>query len=225
MNANGASRYRVWDLPSRLSHGAIVTLVFAQFASGLFELLPMSTHLWCGYALLVVVLFRILWGFFGSESARFSRFLRGPIEVLRYARTLPSTMPSHTPGHNPLGGWSVVLLLGFTLVQAGSGLFAGKPGDLMGPLANRFGRDLSHALNDLHEAFVWLLLMLVVTHIGAGLFYLLHKRENLITPMFGDGRLPLPTDPEIRFASGARAWTVLAISVTTVGAVVALGNR
>jgi len=218
-------RYRVWDMPSRLSHGAIVILVFIQFASGLLELLPMSLHLWCGYALLAVVIFRILWGFIGSESARFSRFLRGPADMLRYARTLPSTTPSHTPGHNPLGGWSVVFLLGFTLVQALSGLFAGRPGDLVGPLVGRVGRDVSHALNDLHESFVWLLVLLVLMHVGAGLFYLIHKRENLIAPMFGDGRLPLPTDPAIRFASSGRAWALLVLSVLMVAAAVVLGNR
>ncbi len=218
-------RYRVWDLPSRLSHWAIVILMFAQIASGLFELLPMSTHLWCGYALLVVLIFRVLWGFFGSDSARFSRFLRGPAAVLRYARTLPSTNPSHFPGHNPLGGWSVVLLLSFGLVQAVSGLFAGRPGDLVGPLVGRVSRDVSHAMEDLHESFVWLLVLLILVHIGAGLFYLLHKRENLISPMFGDGRLPLANDPAIRFAGAARAWLLLGLSVLMVAAVVGSGTR
>ena len=224
MTVDRMRRHRVWDLPSRLSHWAIALLVFAQFSSGLFELLPMSTHLWCGYALIVVVLFRILWGFFGSDSARFSRFLRGPSAVLRYARSLSSAQPSHWPGHNPIGGWSVVLLLAFTLVQAVSGLFAGKIGDLMGPLAGRVDRDLSHALNDLHESFVWLLLLLVTTHIGAGLFYLLHKRENLIAPMFGNGRLPLEHDPNVRFASSLRALSLLSLSAIVVMALVRWGE-
>src|SRR5690606_8782207 len=117
--------YPVWDLPTRLSHWAIALLVLAQFGSGLFGILPMDSHLWCGYALLVALLFRILWGFVGSRSARFSHFLRGPGAVAAYARTLFSPQPSRWPGHNPLGGWSIVLMLALALAQCVTGLFTG----------------------------------------------------------------------------------------------------
>lgn len=219
------ARYRVWDLPSRLSHWAIAILVIVQFASGLFELLPMSAHIWCGYALLVVVLFRILWGFFGSQSARFVNFLQGPGAVLRYGRTLLSEAPSRWPGHNPLGGWSVVLLLALTLVQAITGLFTGHAGEPAGPLALTADHDLAHALHDLHESLFWFLLLLVVLHIAAGLFYLLHKNENLIGPMFGDGRLPLTTDPRLSFAGMGRAVLLFAFCVAAVAIVVLMGGE
>lgn len=222
--ATAVPKYRVWDLPSRLSHWTIAGLVLLQFGSGLFELLPMSVHIWCGYLLLAVVLFRILWGFFGSQSARFSTFLRGPAAVIRYARTIPSEKPSHWPGHNPLGGWSVVLLLALTLVQVVSGLFAGHAGEPAGPLANIADRDLAHALHDLHESLFWLLMVLVVVHVAAGVFYWLHKRENLIGPMFGNGRLGLPDDPRLQFAGSGRALLLFAISVAAVAAVVTLGD-
>src|SRR5690606_30899698 len=81
-------RFPVWDLPTRLSHWAIAVLVLVQFGSGLFEVLPMAWHLWCGYALLVALLFRVLWGFVGSPSARFGRFLHGPSALADYARRL-----------------------------------------------------------------------------------------------------------------------------------------
>jgi cytochrome b len=222
---NQLQQYRVWDLPSRLSHWAIVILVFIQFASGLVELLPMSIHLWCGYALIVVLLFRILWGFFGSDSARFSRFLRGPSAVLRYARTLGSATPSHWPGHNPVGGWSVVLLLGLTLVQSISGLFAEKVGEITGPLVNRVARDTAHAFEELHESLYWFLMIVIVLHVTAALYYRLHKQENLIGPMFGDGRLPLRLDPAIRFAGPTRALALLALSVIAVVAVAMMGGN
>lgn len=217
-------RYRVWDLPSRLSHWLLAVLILIQFASGLFELLPMSAHVWGGYMLLVVVLFRILWGFWGSQSARFSTFLRGPAAVVCYSRTIASEKPSHWPGHNPLGGWSIVLLLGLTLVQSITGLFAQKIGEVAGPLATRVDRDTAQTLHDLHEWLHWILLMFIVIHVIAALFYLLHKRENLIGPIFGKGRLSLSSDPQLRFAGSGRALLLLSISVALVAAVVVLGN-
>jgi cytochrome b len=211
--------YPVWDLPTRLSHWAIALLVLAQFGSGLFGILPMDSHLWCGYALLVALLFRIMWGFVGSRSARFSHFLRGPGAVAAYARTLFSPQPSRWPGHNPLGGWSIVLMLALALAQCVTGLFTGAI-DLSGPLAERVARSTARAAGDWHELLYWPLLLLVLLHISAALFHLLHKGENLVKPIFGHGRLALERDPGLAFAGPLRALLVLAIALGVVAAVV-----
>ena len=212
-------RYRVWDLPTRLSHWAIALLVTVQFGSGLFGVLPMDWHLWCGYALLVALLFRVVWGFVGSSSARFGRFVRGPGAVAAYARRLFDPSPSRWPGHNPLGGWSIVLMLALALAQSLTGLFS-ESIDLAGPLAASVDRATSRAAGDWHGWLYWPLLLLVLLHIGAGLFHLLHKRENLIAPIFGDGRLPLDDDPAFVFAGPGRALLVLAAALAVVAALV-----
>lgn len=216
------ARHRVWDLPTRLSHWALVVLLLLQFGTGLFGLGSMQWHLWGGYALLVVLLFRILWGLFGSESARFSQFLRGPAVSLAYLRRLPEAAPSFWPGHNPIGAWSVLLLLGLTLAQSLTGLFAREYGGVAGPLVAHVSRETAQRMHEWHESLYWLLLLWILVHVGAALFHLLHKRENLIAPIFGNGRLPLPQAPPLRFASAARAWLLLAISITAVAALVLL---
>lgn len=218
------ARHRVWDLPSRLSHWALAILILAQFASGLFGLLPMTLHVWGGYAVLAVALFRVLWGFFGSQSARFRHFLRGPAEIVRYARSLGQPPEGYHVGHNPLGGWSVVALLAFTLAQAVTGLFTGRAGAPLRDQADTFGRGTGRALADVHEWLYWFLLLLVIAHVAAALFYLFVRRQNLIVPMFGDGRLPLARDPALRFAGTGRAVVLLAISVAAVAAAVILRN-
>ena len=64
------------DIAVRLFHWLIVALVAAAYAT--WRLDWMVWHGWIGDLLLALVLFRLLWGFFGSETARFSHFLASP---------------------------------------------------------------------------------------------------------------------------------------------------
>lgn len=115
---NGASAgMRVWDLPTRAFHWLLVLLVAVQYASGEFGWPSMEWHYRCGYATLALVAFRLAWGLFGSQTSRFSDFLRGPREALRYANALLRGGEAHRAGHNPLGGWSV-LAEAFALARA-----------------------------------------------------------------------------------------------------------
>ena len=81
-----------------------------------------------------LIVFRVLWGFAGSQTSRFGSFLRGPRVALRYIVDSLRGRASHAPGHNPLGGWSVVLMLAVVAVQAISGLFASDDISEEGPL-------------------------------------------------------------------------------------------
>lgn len=211
-----AARYPVWDWPTRLCHWGLVIGLFAQFASGLFGWLPMSSHLWLGYGLLVVVLFRLIWGFVGSDSARFRQFLHGPAAVAAYLRSLGSRQPTRWPGHNPLGGWSSLALLVLTLLQSITGLFSTRRGEIEGPLVHLLSREAASWLDDLHGMLHWPLLLLVLVHIAAGFWYLLRKRENRIAPIFGDGRLHLDADPMLRTSGTVRALVVLVIALLLV---------
>lgn len=215
--------YPVWDLPTRLSHWAIALLFTAQFIGGQYSVFSTALHLWLGYALLVIVLFRLLWGLVGSETARFSHFLRNPMAVARYLARLPDSQPTHSPGHNPAGGWSVVVMLLLLLTQSITGLFVETWDELRGPLAERVGRDTALLMTDLHALLHWPLLVIVLVHVIAVLYYRLRKGENRIGPIFGSGRIDLPQTPALHFAGPGRALAVLAVSLAAVGAVVIFG--
>ena len=178
---------RVWDVPVRIVHWAMVVLLVTSVVSAKMGGGAMDWHVRSGEAMLVLVLFRIVWGFFGSRHARFASFVRGPGVVIAYARSL--LRPSHAEfvGHNPLGGWMVILLLLALLVQASLGLFSNDDIATDGPLVRYISKDLSDTISSFHKRNAWVVVTLATIHIGAALFYLVRFRENLITPMMIHG--------------------------------------
>ena len=181
---------KVWDLPTRLFHWTLVALMIAQWLTAE-ESSTMDWHIWGGYAVLALVLFRLIWGFVGSETARFSDFVRGPGAALEYVRALLRGETPHYLGHNPLGAWSIVAMLVLLLVQAGTGLFANDDILIEGPLYAWVSKGTSDWLTTIHKLNFNLLLLVIAVHLSAVLFYLLVKRENLVHPMLtGHKRLP-----------------------------------
>ncbi|HEY0522873.1 MAG TPA: cytochrome b/b6 domain-containing protein [Stellaceae bacterium] len=177
-----ARRIIVWDLPVRVFHWAVVALIgFSWWAA---EHDRLDLHKLSGYAILTLVLFRVFWGVAGSATARFSSFVRGPREVLAYARHFFSREPSHWIGHNPMGALSVLGLLALLLVQTATGLCASDEDGLeSGPLARLVGYDMSRTLSKVHGTTFTLIQVLVVLHVAVILFYAFYKREDLIGPM------------------------------------------
>lgn len=204
---------RVWDWPVRVVHWAIVALVVVSVTTGLVGGNAMEWHLRSGFAILALVLFRILWGFLGSHHARFASFVRGPAAVIAYARSLLQPPPAVHTGHNPLGGWFVVLLLTALLTQAATGLFANDDIAAEGPLAKRISDDLSDRFTSLHVIGAWVVVGLASVHIGAAFFYLVVFKENLILPMVtGVKRVPQRiVEVATRPLTSARAVALLGI--------------
>src|SRR5437016_314311 len=128
-------RIRVWDLPTRLFHWALAGLAIFSYVTGKVGHGWMSWHMKSGYAILVLLLFRLAWGFAGSDTARFARFVHGFGAARDYGRTLLARVPRAVVGHNPLGGWMVLALLAVLLLQAATGLFADDDIATQGPLA------------------------------------------------------------------------------------------
>ena len=175
---------KVWDLPVRIFHWAIVVLLAFQLATGWIGAHLMPWHVYSGYALLVLVVFRILWGFAGSTHARFASFLAGPVATFTFARRLFSREAVPQVGHNPLGGWMVMALIASLAFQAFSGLFANDGVATEGPLATLVPVELSNDLAEWHGWNAWLLVILSGLHVAAVVFHLLVKRDNLVTAMF-----------------------------------------
>lgn len=174
---------RVWDLPVRLTHWAMVLCVAGLYATGEYGWLTMEWHFRFGYAMLALVLFRLLWGVFGSEHARFVDFVRGPGAIGRYLRNWRSADYAPAIGHNPLGALAVLAMLALILAQTVSGLFSNDEIEWYGPLSERISIAASAQWTEWHHLGQKLLLFLIVVHLGAVSAYRLLKREDLVQPM------------------------------------------
>ncbi len=185
-----------WDVPVRIFHWLLVLLVISQIATASIGGNAMQFHAFGGYAILTLVLFRILWGFLGGTHARFRDFVRGPAPVIRYAKSILKAPHEPHRGHNPLGGWSVLAMLGSLLLQASTGLFANDDVMMEGPLAKHVSDRASEIATAIHDVNAVVLLALVAIHLAAVLFYLLAKKENLIAPMItGRKQSATPGEP------------------------------
>jgi len=169
---------RVWDLPVRLFHWLLIPLIAFSWWSA--EEGHMDWHRLSGYAVLTLVLFRVLWGLFGSETARFSKFLRGPKSIGDYL----SGKYQAFVGHNPMGAWSVLAMILLLVAQTALGLFAvDVDGIESGPLAVFVSFDQGRVAAEIHHLTFNIMLALIGMHIAVILFYAVFKRNNLVGPM------------------------------------------
>lgn len=201
---------RVWDLPVRLFHWSLVLLIGAAWWSA--KARQLELHRFIGYVVLTLILFRLFWGVAGSTTARFSRFVRTPRSVWRY---LTSRSPATgAPGHNPLGGWSVMLMLLLFSAQVILGLFAVDIDGLeSGPLSRFVSFDQGRRAAELHGVVFNLLLATICLHLLAILFYAVIRRDNLVGPMItGMKRVTVPPPEPILPVSLWRAAIGLALS-------------
>jgi len=181
-----AFKIRVWDLPTRLFHWTLAALVIGSFVS--VKLGNMDWHGRLGYAVLALLLFRLVWGFAGGGYSSFTAFVRGPGSVMAYLRGA-----SHGPGHNPLGALSVLAMLAALLFQASSGLFTNDDIAFEGPLSRHVSGALSSLLTTWHRRNETILIALVVVHVAAIVYYRLRLKQDLIGPMLtGDALLSSP---------------------------------
>jgi len=209
---------RVWDFPVRLFHWLLVALIVLSFTTAKIGGNAMQIHELSGFTILTLVLFRLLWGVFGSTHARFTDFVRRPGHAIEYARSLVRGRPAFYAGHNPLGGWMIVALLLSLLVQAGTGLFANDDIMTEGPLYAWVSKRTSDLLSQIHEINFFVLLVLIALHIAAALYYLLGKRENLILPLL-TGRKPVPEAQDVPEARGGSLWLALLLLSLCAGGV------
>lgn len=183
---------RVWDLPTRLFHWALVVCIIGLVTTAQIGGNAMEWHFRFGYSVLTLLLFRLLWGFFGGHWSRFSTFLYSPASLLRYIR---GESDGAAPlGHNPLGALSVFAVLSLLLLQVGTGLFSDDEIAAVGPLSKLASGALVSQLTYYHkEIGKLMILFLVVLHIGAIVFYRIKRKKDLIRPMLvGDASSPYP---------------------------------
>lgn len=178
---------RIWDLPTRLFHWLLALCVIGLVTTA--QLGYMEWHFRLGYAVLTLLFFRLFWGLFGGRWSRFTSFIYSPASLWRYLTGRGD--PGHEIGHTPTGALSVFALLFFLLAQVGTGLFSDDEIAASGPLARLVSGDLVSMATWYHrEIGKRVLIVLVLLHVLAILYYLWRKRQNLVRPMVsGDKEL------------------------------------
>lgn len=214
------TRVLVWDIPTRVFHWSLVTLVAIAWATGETRGFWFEVHEFAGYGVLALILFRIAWGIWGSRHSLFSDFVRGFGVVRDYTAKLMRLRPPHSVGHNPLGGWMIVLLLATLVVQVGTGLFAGgeevEGVTVTGPLASYISPDAAHAFLEIHETAFNILLVLVCIHLAGVITDIVLTRDNLILAMI-TGRKPVTPDAAAAESGGiAPVWRAVAFAAIAV---------
>lgn len=212
---------KVWDAPTRLFHWSVVLLLITSWTTQ--EEGWMALHLLSGYAMGALLLFRLLWGLFGSETARLRRLLRSPLEALRHLRHFADRAPDAEVGHNAAGGWMVLVLLGLLAAQVLTGLCANDDVLTQGPLADWVGKAWSDRLTGLHGRIFLVIEAAVLLHVLAVLSYAAVRRHDLVRPMLsGWKRLPEGTRAPVLRPSWL-ALLLLALAAGAAWAVASLG--
>lgn len=199
---NNENTVQVWDILVRVFHWSLVGSFLIAYVTSEDENVA---HIYAGYAVLGLIVFRVIWGLIGSRYARFSDFVYSPATVIGYIKSLREGHPKRYLGHNPAGGWMIIALLVGLFAISITGLKLDAIKDAKGPLAS-VNVDLSivkaaraedddederkgprsqdeEFWEELHETATNLTLLLVFFHIaGVAVSGRLHK-ENLVKAM------------------------------------------
>jgi len=209
-----ASDVKVWDLPVRIFHWLLAIGIAAAWYTA--EEGEMQLHAMIGKSLLSLSLFRLLWGLYGSETARFAHFLKGPKAVAAHLRSLIGDDYRPANGHNPAGGWMVALMLAAIAIQGMMGLFGQDDiGLFYGPLAGFVSNDMSGTITRWHHQWFDVIVGLIGIHIVAVFLYRSVKHERLIGAMI-TGRKPGLAGSQPILAS---PWLALMLAMISFGLV------
>lgn len=206
-------RVKVWDLPLRIFHWSLVIAIFyAWFSIEILE--NMEHHFWAGYTILSLMIFRVLWGFWGGGFSRFSSWLVPLKDLPVYTKQLlnknknTGRQPKIYTGHNPLGILSVIVLLSIVMFQAVSGLFATDDYS-SGPLYGYLSEGLANGISALHHDNFTLIKIFVGLHIFAVLYYQFIARKGLIGAMFNGYKKAELKQADTGKGSNSRWWVAV----------------
>lgn len=210
----------VWDIPTRLFHWILLAAVVVAALTGLL-LLPvwLNLHLWAGTAIILLLLFRLVWGFTGSTHSRFASFLYSPQTILHHLRGLFAGKSEHATGHNPVGAVMIFTLLGVLTLLAATGLIILGGLDKQGPLRGVMSYAAAAPLREVHELLAYALLVLAAGHVAGVAMESVRSRFNLVRGMI-DGLKPAPAAEQLSpprtgaFIAAAALLAAVATAVT-----------
>jgi cytochrome b len=207
----------VWDLPVRIFHWLLVAAFAGAFVTNKLGVAYFSWHVLCGYAVIVLVAFRIVWGVVGTRHALFRNFVRGPVQTFRYVASVLRGQPLAYAGHNPLGALMVVVLLLALGVQAVLGLFGNDEIVNVGPLYGYVSDEVSLRLTSLHRHLFYWIAAAVGLHVAAVLAHRMFHGERLVKAMI-TGRKPSHIVGVHDAIRASRVWLAALVVVLLVGA-------
>ena len=214
MSSSGTGT-KVWDTPVRCVHWMLAVAVIGAWWTG--ENLDewFTVHQYCGYAIIVLVVFRLGWGLFGTRTARFASFLVGPAAVIGHLRLLRDrALPAHA-GHPPSGGWAALFIWAVLLVQGLMGLFANDEVMNTGPFYGWVAPETSNWLSGLHHEVGEWIPVLVLLHVAAVLVYRFWAGQPLVLAMLTGRRSDVSPTEDI----GAELWLRAVLWLVMVAAV------
>ncbi len=216
--------FYVWDLPTRLFHWLLVAAVATALLTGFVT--PeswMGVHLAAGYLIVVLLVFRLIWGLLGPEYSRIASMVRATRRLPEHVRGLLLLRPPDHLGHNPAGSVMILALFGVLTALVVTGLMVQGGEEKQGPLAGIASYALGHGAKGIHEVLVWLLLAMIAGHLAGVLVETWLLRSPLVRAMI-TGWIPLPAGtPLPEHARVARPAAALAcLAAFTVVSVVAL---
>ncbi len=185
----------IWDLSTRLFHWLLVTLFGLSWLSAELGGNWMIWHTRLGFLAAGLIIFRIIWGFIGSDSSRFTHFIKSPSTVIAY---LKGEGQRDYNTHNPAGALSVIALLGLMLLQVATGLFTNDDIFIEGPLAYLISYDAQLEMTELHETIFNLLMLFVSLHVAAIIWYQRFKGEKLVQAMVHGKKESEEEAPQLR---------------------------
>jgi cytochrome b len=185
---------RIWDLPTRLFHWLLMLSVAGLITTGELAGEAMFLHFWFGYAVLTLVLFRLVWGVVGGHWSRFVNFIPRPAELKAYLLAIRHKQSTLHAGHNPLGALSIVLMLLLLFAQVFTGFMSDDEIATAGPWVALVPNSWVALATQYHGVFGKIfLIVLIVVHVATVLYYKRVKNSDLITPML-NGNKELPSD-------------------------------
>ncbi len=190
--SNKKQNIRIWDLPTRIYHWLQLLVVVGALLSGFFA--PewwLSYHVWLGYALIALLVFRIVWGFFGPEYSRFSSFIFSPTKLIAHIKAIKEGKPLHFFGHNPLGALMIFALIAVLLGISLSGLINLGGVENQGALAGFVDYASGDIAGKVHLLLAFALIAMIFLHILGVVVEGKISKSNLTKSMI-DGDKPLP---------------------------------
>jgi cytochrome b len=172
---------KVWDLPLRIFHWLLVAAFFVAYLT---EEDLLTIHVWAGYLVLSLLIFRLLWGFVGNDYARFSNFLCRPVKAISYVKDAIALKAERYVGHNPAGAAMILLLIASLFMTVISGVVVYAADQNMGPLAGIVGSNYEKLWEEVHEVAANFTLFLVILHVVGIVFESVVHRENLAKSMW-----------------------------------------
>jgi len=186
----------VWDLPTRAFHWSLVLSVAAALITGFIS--PewwMTTHVWAGYFIVMLIVFRIIWGFFGPEYSRISSFVYSVRDTFSHVKGLFLLRPSHYMGHNPLGALMIFVLFTTLVVITATGLVVLGGEENQGPFAGIIHYEFGYSTKTYHLYFSLFLIFLVAVHLGGVIFESWVAKENLVKSMVTGNKIIKNNNP------------------------------